>query len=55
MYKQVLGLWKAVVHPKQFYIEYRTNVGNLCTFIVQIKYKTLLQNTVSVKSSKSRI
>ena len=21
-------LWKAVVHPKQFYIRYRTNVGN---------------------------
>jgi len=21
-------LWKAVVHPKQFCIEYRTNVGN---------------------------
>ena len=21
-------VWKAVVHPKQFYIRYRTNVGN---------------------------
>ena len=52
------ALWKAVLHPIQFYIEYRTNGGNCTisanssfgTFIVQIKSKMLLQNTVSVKS-----
>ena len=45
-------LWKAVVHPKQFHIDYRTNVGNYAistksyfrTFIIQINL-TYFNNT----------